>query len=137
MRRESRKSEKSRKSTKIKTYGNYCGTKSMAVLMLNANIGTPEAIRNKIINLEIVLNAPAYDGEGKLLHPEDDESHNSSQYEQDDNLAEYFNAELLEEEVMDKQVYDRSMSSYGSEQENKPEYFPSNIINLPRNEDDI
>ena len=64
----------SRKSSKIKKYGNYCGTKSMAVLMLNSNLRTPEKIRNKIINLKIELNAPDYDDEGKLLHPEDDES---------------------------------------------------------------
>ena len=72
----------------------------MAVLMLNSNLRTPEKIRNKIINLKIELNAPDYDDEGKLLHPEDDESNDDEIDEQNDRLAEYFNAMLLDEEVL-------------------------------------
>ena len=34
--------------------------------MMSKGLKTPEKIKNKIINLQIELNAPAYDGEGKL-----------------------------------------------------------------------
>lgn len=46
------------------------------------------------------MNAPDYDGEGKLVHPEDDESDKSEDEEANDKLAEYFNAMLLDEDVL-------------------------------------
>jgi hypothetical protein len=57
------------------------------------------------------LNAPDYDGEGKLVHPEDDESDKSEDEEANDKLAEYFNAMLLDEDVLNSQVYEGSMTS--------------------------
>lgn len=73
----------------------------MMALMLKANIGTPEHVKSKLINLKIELNAPEYDYEGKLLHPEDDKSSEEEEDEIDDKLAEYFNAHLLDEEYLD------------------------------------
>jgi hypothetical protein len=55
-----------------KTKKNYIGTRSMALLLLNQGCKTPENIKTKIMNLKIELNAPEYDDEGKLLHPEDE-----------------------------------------------------------------
>ena len=46
------------------------------------------------------MNAPDYDGEGKLVHPEDDGSDKSEDEEANDKLAEYFNAMLLDEDVL-------------------------------------
>jgi hypothetical protein len=93
----------------------------MAVLMMSKGLKTPEKIKNKIINLKIELNAPAYGDDGKLLHPEDDESEKSEDEEIDDKLAQYFNAHLLDEDLMNSQIYEGSMSSYeGSDQEGVP-----------------
>ena len=72
----------------------------MAKLMISSGLKTPENIKTKIINLKIELNAPEYDEEGKLLHPEDDESFEDNGLD-DDKIEEYFNADLLLEEVMD------------------------------------
>lgn len=76
--------------------------------MLSSKMRTPDNIKSKIINLNIELNAPEYDGDGKLIHPEDNES---NEEELDDKLAEYFNAMLLDEEVLDSQIYEGSMTS--------------------------
>jgi hypothetical protein len=41
----------------------------------------------------------------------------------------------LDEEVLDEQVYNGSMTS--SDNGSKHEYIPSNIINVPRDEDEL
>ena len=112
--------------------------------MMSKGLSTPEKIKNKIINLKIELNAPAYGDDGKLLHPEDEESEKSEDEEIDDKLAQYFSAHLLDEDLLNSQIYEGSMSSYeGSDEEKvgkQQEYIPStetNIINKPRDEADI
>jgi hypothetical protein len=68
---------------------------------------TPKS--KKMLDLKIDLNAPTYDAEGKVVHDDDIES------ESDEECFDgVFNAHLLEEEVMDEQEYNGSMSSYGS-----------------------
>ena len=84
--------------------------------MLSSKMRTPDNIKSKIINLKIELNAPDYDGEGKLIHPEDEQS---EEEELDDKLAEYFNAMLLDEEIMNQQVYEGSMTSSDDGSEKK------------------
>lgn len=51
------------------------------------------------MNLEIDINAPEYDSEGKLIHNEDlDDDYD----DEDDNLEGVFNAHLLDEELLDE-----------------------------------
>ena len=52
--------------------------------------------KKKFMTLKVDINAPEYDGEGKLIHNEEelDDETNSR-------LESQFNAYLLEEEVMD------------------------------------
>ena len=84
--------------------------------MLSSKMRTPDNIKSKIINLKIELNAPDYDGEGKLIHPEDELS---NEEELDDKIAEYFNAMLLDEEILNSQVYEGSMTSSDDGSEKK------------------
>ena len=62
--------------------------------------------RKRILGLEIDINAPEYDGEGNLIYEEEDDEE-----EEPEALNGIFNVHLLDEEVLDQQVYLGSRSN--------------------------
>lgn len=56
--------------------------------------------KQRILGLEIDINAPAYDDEGNLIYEESDEDE-----EEPEALTGIFNVHLLDEEVLDQQEY--------------------------------
>ena len=66
-----------------------------------------ESNKKKVLNLQIEVNEPEYDDEGKLVHKEEFEDDDEGL----DNFEGIFNAHLLDEEVLDQQIYNGSMSS--------------------------
>ena len=61
--------------------------------------------KQKILGLEIDINAPEYDADGNLIYEEDEDE------EEPEALNGIFNAHLLDEEVLDQQVYLGSRSN--------------------------
>lgn len=83
---------------------------------------TPKSSR--LLELKIDVNAPEYDAEGKLIHDDDEDDE-----EADEMFDEVFNSYLLEEEVMDLQVYNGSMtSSENSAKANKMNELRENTV---------
>ena len=66
-----------------------------------------ESNKKKVLNLQIEVNEPEYGDEGKLVHKEEFEDDDEGL----DNFEDIFNAHLLDEEVLDQQIYNGSMSS--------------------------
>ena len=66
----------------------------------------PSPKSKKLLNLKIDLNAPSYDDQGKIVHDDDIESESD-----EDCFDGVFNAHLLDEEVLDEQEYNGSMTS--------------------------
>ena len=73
-------------------------------------------VKKKVLGLEVDINAPLYDHEGNLIYDEDEEE------EEPEALNGIFNVHLLDEEVLDQQVYLGSASnSVNSSQQDQQE----------------
>ena len=73
---------------------------------------TPKS--KKLLNLEIDLNAPEYDREGQVVNNDIDESESD-----EDCFDGVFNAHLLDEEVLDEQEYNGSMTPESKSKESE------------------
>lgn len=83
--------------------------KSKSMSELFKKCPTPKA--SKMLKLKIDLNAPTYDAQGELENDSDDD-------DIDDHFMGIFNAQILEDENLDKEKYTGSMTSEEDE-ENK------------------